>query len=418
MTVYSQTLINPGAEAGTTTGWTNRSGSGMTVTSGSAHSGSWKFEVLNSFVDTSKWDQEITVDAAREAAIDANSAALKASAWLIGGFNDTVRIYVECRDSGGALLGSLSGNYVDASVWTIQELYFRIPALTRKIRIGADFVKNVGTVFNNNVDDFALEISDNPSTDYIGYFDPKAFQLGIYALGTSFAGQARGLQLGLMTLEAAETSSGLHEVNAHQLGIYVLCRPNADRRELRAWTFKQDDNEFYGIQLGNVGTLVWDKLSYQWCQWRSPGYAIWRVEDVVDWEGYNIAGDTESGKLWKIDPTGRLDYSTTPIVSTVVGYLTHRMRMQIPCYMAELAVSEGQPPDGIAEGAVGITLRTSTDDGQTFVNHGESVGEGIGEDMTVRWYGVGLMEEPGILFELTDTGYARRIDGLNIETKE
>lgn len=415
MTVYAQTLTNPGAETGTTAGWTDRSGSGMTVTSGSAHSGSWKFGVLNSFVDTSKWDQEITVDAAREAAIDANSAALKASAWLIGGFNDVVRIYVECRDSGGALLGSSSGNYVDPSSWTLQEIYFRIPALTRKIRIGGDFVKNVGTIFNNNIDDFALEISDNPSTDYIGYFDPKAFQLGVYALGTSFAGQARASQLGLMTLEAAETSSGLHEVNAFQLGLYVLCRPNADRRELRAWTFKQDDHEFYGIQLGVEGTLVWDKLTGQWCQWKSPGYDIWRAEDVVDWEGYNLAGDTESGKIWKIDPTGRLDYGTTPIVSKITGYLTHRLRSGVQCFMTELAVSEGQPPTGIAEGVVGITLRTSTDDGQTYTNHGEILGEGLNEDITVRWYGLGLLEEPGMLFEITDTGYARRIDGLEIE---
>lgn len=417
MTVYAQTLTNPGAETGDTSGWTTRSGAAVTNESG-GHTGSRSFSAANSFGDVSKWDQEITVDAAREAAIDANSAALKASAWLIGGSSDTVRIYVECRDSGGGLLGSSSGSYVDPSSWTIQELYFRIPALTRKIRIGAEFDKNVGTVFNNNVDDFALEISDNPSVDYIGYFDPKAFQLGIYALGTSFAAQARSSQLGIMTMEAAETSSGLHEVNAHQLGIYVLCRPNADRRELRAWTFKQDDHEFYGIQLGVEGTLVWDKLTGQWAQWQSPGYAIWRAEDVVDWEGYNLACDTESGKIWEIDPTGRLDEGTTPIESKVVGYLTHRMRNNVSCFMAELAVSEGQPPTGIAEGAVTITLRTSTDDGENFTNHGTVTGEGVNEDITVRWYGLGVMEEPGMLFELTDTGYARRIDGLNIEVYE
>lgn len=247
--------------------------------------------------------------------------------------------------------------------------------------------------------------------------DARALQVGVYALGDQQAAQARATQAGLQVTAAAETSNTFHDVLAHQVGIYVLCRPNADRRELRAWTFKQDDHEFYGVQLGSAGTIVWDKLTSRWCTWKSPGYTYWRAEDVVDWEGYNLAGDTESGKIWEIDPEGRLDEGTTPITSKIVGYLTHRMRTNVSCYMAELAVSEGEPPTGIAEGAVGITLRTSTDDGSTFVSHGEIAGEGLNEDITVRWYGLGLMEEPGMYFEITDTGYARRVDGLNIETE-
>jgi hypothetical protein len=32
-----------------------------------------------------------------------------------------------------------------------------------------------------------------------------------------------------------------------------------------------------------------------------------------------------------------------------------------------------------------------------------------------RWFGLGLAQSPGILCEITDTGYARRIDGLTVE---
>lgn len=248
--------------------------------------------------------------------------------------------------------------------------------------------------------------------------DTTTYQLGAYALVSQPAVSAKVSQGALLLTAASETSSGQFRVNMFQYGAYALVRPNADRRELRAWTFKQDEHEFYGIQLGSEGTLVWDKLTGQWCQWKSPTFSYWRAEDVVDWEGFNLAADTETGKLFEIDPTGRLDYETTPIVSKIVGYLTQRFRINTPCYMAELAVSEGEPPTGIAEGAVGITLRTSTDDGQTFVNHGQIVGEGVNEDITVRWYGLGLMEEPGMLFEITDSGYARRIDGLDIELVE
>jgi hypothetical protein len=251
-----------------------------------------------------------------------------------------------------------------------------------------------------------------------GFYDPHAIQLGAYAIATFPTSELIANQLGVLSLGSVEESTGLHDLSTHQLGIYVLCRPNADRRELRAWTFKQDDHEFYGIQLGAEGTLVWDKLTGQWCQWKSPGFAYWRAEDVCDWEGFNIAGDTESGKLWEIDPTGRLDYGDTPITSKIVGYLTHRMRDYKQCFMAELAVSEGEPPSGFDDGTVGITLRTSTDNGQSFIDHGEIVGGGISEDLAVRWYGLGLMTSPGMLFELTDTGYARRIDGLDVEADE
>lgn len=165
-------------------------------------------------------------------------------------------------------------------------------------------------------------------------------------------------------------------------------------------------------------TLLWDKLTGQWCQWASPTYPYWRVQDVVDWEGYNLAGDTESGVLWEIDPTGRLDYNTTPIQSIVVGYITHRMRQQFPCYSAQLACRVGEPPSGFDNGSVGITLRTSVDNGRTFTTHGEIAGGGVGEKISVRWYGLGIMSSPGMLFELTDTGYSRRIDGLNIEVNE
>jgi hypothetical protein len=185
-----------------------------------------------------------------------------------------------------------------------------------------------------------------------------------------------------------------------------------------AWTFKQDDHEFYGLQLGLEGTLVWDKLTGQWAQWNSPTFGYWRAADVCDWEGYNLAGDTESGILWQIDPLNRLDYGDTPIQSKITGYLTYRMRNNIPCFMAQLALKTGDAPFGFNDGSVGITLRTSVDNGQSFINHGEVSSGGVGEKIAVRWYGLGLMKAPGMYFELTDSGYSRRIDGLNIETSE
>lgn len=195
----------------------------------------------------------------------------------------------------------------------------------------------------------------------------------------------------------------------------ILIKYGLDSRKLRAWPFTQDDHDFWVLQLGGDRTLVFDKLTGQWAQWRSPGYSYWRGSDGVQWEGWNICCDTESGVIWEIDAEGRLDEGTDPIVSIIHGGLTKRFRAEDPCFMAELALSEGQPPTGVAAGDVGITLRTSDDGGLTFQSHGEIPSEAIGDDITIRWYGLGLMNHPNRIFEITDTGYARRIDGLDIE---
>lgn len=240
-------------------------------------------------------------------------------------------------------------------------------------------------------------------------------QGGIYALGQQPAEEVYDSQGGTYALAAAETSNTFHDVMALQLGAYALVKGLVDRRDLRAWTFTQDDHDFYVLQLGDESTFVFDKLTGQWSKWVSPDFVYWRGQDGCAWEGYNVTCDTESGVIWEIDPEGRLDYETDPIRSQVTGQLTERFRNHVNCYMAELSVSEAAPPASIDASTVGITLRTYDSNGLNSVNHGEVPGEAIGDNITVRWYGLGLMQAPGRVFEITDTGYARRVEGLNLE---
>jgi hypothetical protein len=226
---------------------------------------------------------------------------------------------------------------------------------------------------------------------------------------------AEEAQIGSARIRSLWGGGGGLEGQASQITARILIRYALDSRQLRAWTFTQDDHDFYVLQLGGEGTLVYDKLTGQWAKWKSPSYGYWRGNDGVQWEGWNICCDTESGILWKIDADGRLDEEVTPITSVVTGGISTRMRKHIPNYMAEVALSEGRPPAGFEDGTVGITLRTSDDGGQTWTSHGEIVGGGTEEDVCIRWYGLGLISPIGRVFEITDTGYARRIDGLNAE---
>ena len=91
-------------------------------------------------------------------------------------------------------------------------------------------------------DDFTLEYSDAPETDWPATAYDS--QLGVYAVANAPAEQARATTLGVMSVGQAETASGFHDVLAHQLGVYALVKPNADRENLRAWQFPQDDHVF------------------------------------------------------------------------------------------------------------------------------------------------------------------------------
>lgn len=423
MTIHAQTITNPGAETGNTSGWTHRFGDGFEsatsavgMSPSTPHSGSRLFAALNGFASSSEWDQDITVDSGLEAAIDAGTAAVKFTGYHEH-LAESGHLYVKFYDGSMVLLETVSGSATAPTTWTQDILYSRIPADTRTIRFGTiSFTSGFGS--NSFWDDFTLDISDNADADWFEFFAPHAEQLGVYSLATFPTAQARGLQLPIAVLGAAETSSGFHDVTTYQAGAYALVRGKIDRRDLRAWTFTQDDHDFWVLQLGDVGTLVYDKLSGMWSQWRSPGFVYWRGNDGVQWEGWNICCDTESGILWEIDAEGRLDNATTPITSVMTGGMSTRMRKVLQNFMAELTISEGEPPTGFDDGSVGITLRTSDDAGFNFVDHGEIAGGAIGEDMTVRWYGLGTVPAAGRIYELTDTGYARRIDGFNVEVSD
>lgn len=199
-----------------------------------------------------------------------------------------------------------------------------------------------------------------------------------------------------------------------QTAILVAIKTGSEERELRAWTFTQDDHDFYVLNLGS-STIVYDKLTEQWCEWNSPGDAYWRGNDGCDWAGINVCCDPETGQIYQIDPDNRLDYGTTPIVSQIFGGMTERFRTHVPCYMAELAVSEGRPPAGVDASTLSIQLRTY--DTLNWIDHGTITANPTDEMTYFRWYGLGLMKSPGVMFEITDTGYARRIDGLNVEVR-
>jgi hypothetical protein len=426
MAITALTITNPGAESGSMTGWTvdyTGSVTSVTATGGVSPNSGTRMFMSQQWQSEQKYHQDIAVPGGITAAVDAGDIAVKLAHYYRTtnsdpADSDKTRSWIALLDgSGNILIEAYNPWRKSPGVWLQDILYLGLTPGTRTIRIGFEGDYDGATPFSAGPiyrDDFTLDYSDAPTSDWPA--TEYAHQLGVYAIGAVPAESAYGLQLGTLAVANAETSTGFHDIKSYQLGAYALVRPHADRQDLTAWTFKQDDHEFYVLQLQGEDTLVYDKLTNRWSDFVSPNYDHWRGADGCNWEGIAVACDTKSGILWQIDPEGRLDYETTPITSVIVGGFTERFRSFKPVYLAELAVSEGQPPD-VDVSTIGITLRTGDGKGN-WTDHGQVLGEDVAEDITVRWYGLGLAGPPGMVFEITDTGYARRIDGLDVEIGE
>lgn len=420
-TTYSQTITNPGAETGNTTGWTIITGLFHAQNDApGAHGGSWYFAPgIGNTIDTyHQWYQRIhitnasAIDAIDHGRCNADLKSFHKSPPFLGTATNGGLTYIAYDDSLN-VLDSFNNALTAPGVWTQEQILRYLPPTTRYIDIGCrnDHVSSTAT---SVWDDWTLDVVDTGVATLAA--QAKDSQDVVYALSSQPAYYTAAEQVAVLLPSAAETSSGNYKVFSEQVVGYALVKGFGDKRKLRAWPFTQDDHDFYVLQL-NDNTLVFDKSTHQWARWQSPGYSYWRGDDGCGWEGFNVCCDPRSGKVWKIDPTGRLDRdgtTITPITSKVVGMVTERFRNMVPCYMAELAVSEGKPPIGIDATTVGIQL-LSSDDNITFYDHGTIPGVTTGENIDVRWYGLGLMQSTGRIFEIIDTGYARRIDGLNIE---
>lgn len=432
MTITSVTLTNPGAESASTTGWTVRSGtSPFSATTNSPHSGTYRFDVVtgqNFTTFTCDYDQQITVDAGLFTAIDANTAAVNASAWgRTSGFG-AAYLYIQFFDSGVSLISTETDAAFQSGTYAQKTLLKVIPPNTRYIRIGTHNYRTNTANSNTFWDDFALEIGDNREVDYPGAFAPHISQAGVYVLSSQPADNARESQSGTAILGASQTSTGLYYLRSEQLGTYLLTRSSIRRRRMQAWTFSLDGHDFYVLDLAGEGTVVYDLATGQWSEWNTPDQVTWRARIGCNWLGMSkttadrlygtniVCGDDTEGILWMLDPNQGYDDATsgsTPVAFTryVTGYVTQRSRQAQSCAGVYVTLSLGAPT---ISGAA-MTLRTSDDNGNSYYSHGSITVTPGDYTQEVAWRGLGLIRSPGRLFEFTDTGAAVRISAADMK---
>ena len=206
----------------------------------------------------------------------------------------------------------------------------------------------------------------------------------------------------------------------------VLIKGRVDNKKVRAWGFHLDAHDFYVLRLGQTQTIVVDLTTGQASVWKSPDSDVLFAHRGINWRGLDaaqaqggagsnvVAGSDRSGMLWFLDPDSIEDshpYFDTESAFTrvIVGGVTLRGREAVQCN----AISIASDP-AFTDALTSASLRISDDQGRSWKDMGTVDTTGDSQDGVIEWRALGQIRAPGRVFELTDTGALKRVNGLDL----
>lgn len=210
--------------------------------------------------------------------------------------------------------------------------------------------------------------------------------------------------------------------------VLAVFRGRIDNFSMRSYTVTVDGHDWYVLNLGESGTLVYDTLTSEWMSWDGQNTDIpnFRGEFGLNWNAVSnnqydsdvIIGDNLTGMLYYFDPTQPYDGDaydpTVPTVNRFTRVLTGgvpaRGRGTIDCNFVFLTASFGMPLLGSQ-----ITLKTSDDLGKTWTDNGAITIDAMEWDQDVTWSSLGSFGTPGRIFQICDDGAFERIDSLDMQ---
>ena len=163
-------LTNPGAETGTTAGWTNSIGA-IAVQTTTPCNVSKCF--TGGTVASSAAHQDIPIPAANTAEVDASKRAAKVS-WKQNSsqYTDRAAMRLLFLNQSGTVIGSAVDDVRAEATWSLRERTAPIPALTRTIRVQMIMERTSGTPNDGYVDDIALSLVADGSAAAKPYLRP------------------------------------------------------------------------------------------------------------------------------------------------------------------------------------------------------------------------------------------------------
>lgn len=170
-----------------------------------------------------------------------------------------------------------------------------------------------------------------------------------------------------------------------------------------ALTYSQEGHLFYALTFPNAGrTIVYDAATREWHERDSLGYGRWRPNVIINAYGYQLAGDSESGKIGILDPDTHEEWGepqrvefTFQSVYADGGRASHR-RFELSVNSGH-GLLVGQGSDPLA------TLKMSDDGGETFrAMPLKSLGLRGKYSSRVVWWRLGSSRDRVYKVEITD----------------
>lgn len=185
----------------------------------------------------------------------------------------------------------------------------------------------------------------------------------------------------------------------------------------RSWSFVLDGHTFYAVTLGEQGTYVYDQITQQWAKWQTAGLSGWNMEIGTVWQGKVIAADQANPTIWEMDPDSAIDDEFKPITRIATGGYPVRGRDQPANYVYRITASVGVPEVPLTAPVTVPTVQLTYSDnqGKTFQDAGTldmPVGDFVKQ---FQWLSLGSMQQPGRIFNITDTGAMVRLDGSDAD---
>lgn len=417
------TVPNHDAETGDTTGWTVLSGS-LSATTDNPYEGTYRFETGGSGPE-SESTNFISVPAGLETDIDAGNVAFVMT-WLQGneGFRKTGGMKIRFYDGTDTFISEVVSAQEQVPSGTFRDLSDLVPANTRsvKLRMYGDSEVGFDDIFLEMVTSQVRVTSSDLQVMASGGGQNQVTQAATFALYNFPTPQLRVTAAEIKYAVTADLN-----VEVTQAAALVAVKGRVENRRLRAWGFTLDGHDFYVLRLGEDETLIYDLTTDQWYPWNDGDNPFWRAHLGTTWVGMGkhfydeghetniVAGDDAFGILWSLDPERGYDEnprdgSEQAFDRIVTGYIEMRSRKTLRCNQVYARISLGNP----AITGASVKLRTSDDHGQTWMDHGSITLQSGDYTQEFAWRSLGLIQDPGRLFELSDDGTSR-VDGLDME---
>lgn len=171
----------------------------------------------------------------------------------------------------------------------------------------------------------------------------------------------------------------------------------------RSWTFDFDGHNFYVLDLGSFGALVYDTLTGQWTKFVTEGFnGGWNFKNGFDWlDGKMVVGGHDgNGTLLRMTPQSYLDEGWRPVVYEVRGILPLGGTKFFRQYSLRMIGSSGVLADDVSPV---MKMQFSDDRGETWSPE-YTIELTPNTRQRIEFRSLGAFTAPGRIFRIYDQG--------------